>query len=64
MLKEMIFVTTNKSLVGLSNGNGFITLTNCNDSNSYEGIDLLRKEYHIYVNTMYHEFFNTYIEII
>ena len=25
----------------------FMTLTTCNDSNSYEGIDLLGKDYHI-----------------
>ena len=43
MLTEMIFVTTNKSLAGLSNEIVFMTLTNCNDSKSYEGIDLLGK---------------------
>ena len=56
MLTEMIFETTNKSLAGLSNEIVFMTLTNCNDSKSYEGIDLLGKrlsyqgQYSVYIN--------------
>ena len=56
MLTEMMFVTTNKSLAGLSNEIVFMTLTNCNDSKSYEGIDLLGKrlsyqgQYSVYIN--------------
>ena len=67
MLTEMIFVTTNKSLAGLSNENVFLTLTTWNESNSYEGIDMLGKRLSCifqinarYTSTVY----NTFIEIL